>query len=118
MQMLMISHRYYHFGVVKALLDAGLLPKVVTGTSGGALVAALLCTRTNEELKQILVPELAHKITACHDDTWVSDTTIARIERINTNPLHRLGCNGGRKPERGSIVSTGRGGVAGLPGGV
>ncbi|RPB21678.1 patatin-domain-containing protein [Terfezia boudieri ATCC MYA-4762] len=61
---------YYHLGVVKALLDADLLPKVVTGTSGGALVAALLCTRTNTELKQILVPELAHKITACHDDTW------------------------------------------------
>ncbi|KAF8422428.1 patatin-like phospholipase domain-containing protein [Tirmania nivea] len=61
---------YYHLGVVKALLDADLLPKVVTGTSGGALVAALLCTRTNVELKKILVPELAHKITACHDDTW------------------------------------------------
>ena len=27
---------YYHFGVVKALLDAGLLPDVITGTSGGA----------------------------------------------------------------------------------
>ena len=72
-QMLTIFHRYYHLGVVKALLGAGLLPKVVTGTSGGALVAALLCTRTNAELKQILVPELAHKITACHDDTWVSE---------------------------------------------
>lgn len=57
---------------MKALLDADLLPKVVTGTSGGALVAALLCTRTNAELKQLLVPKLAQKITACQDDTWVS----------------------------------------------
>ena len=39
---------YYHFGVAKALLDAGLLPEVITGTSGGALVAALLCSRTDE----------------------------------------------------------------------
>jgi len=65
------SNRYYHFGVIKALLDENLLPKVVTGTSGGALVAALLCTRTDEELKLLLVPELAEKITACHDSTLV-----------------------------------------------
>ena len=63
---------YYHFGVAKALLDAGLLPEVITGTSGGALVAGLLCTRTDEELKKLLVPALAHRITACSDDifTW------------------------------------------------
>ncbi|KAH9868412.1 hypothetical protein J1614_007484 [Plenodomus biglobosus] len=64
---------YYHFGVAKALLDADLLPEVITGTSGGALVAALLCTRTDEELKKLLVPALAHRITACHDSftTWL-----------------------------------------------
>ena len=62
---------YYHFGVVKAHLDAGLLPTVITGTSGGALVAALVCTRTDEELKKLLVPALAQKITACHDDIFV-----------------------------------------------
>ncbi|KAF2275902.1 patatin-domain-containing protein [Westerdykella ornata] len=60
---------YYHFGVAKALIDANLLPDVIAGTSGGALVAALLCTRTDEELKRLLVPALAHRITACHDDT-------------------------------------------------
>lgn len=64
------SFAYYHFGVVKAHLDADLLPTVITGTSGGALVAALVCTRTDEELKKLLVPALANKITACHDDTW------------------------------------------------
>ncbi|KAI8937755.1 hypothetical protein NX059_005455 [Plenodomus lindquistii] len=64
---------YYHFGVAKALLDADLLPEVITGTSGGALVAALLCTRTDEELKKLLVPALAHRLTACHESTleWV-----------------------------------------------
>ncbi|KAF2021855.1 patatin-domain-containing protein [Aaosphaeria arxii CBS 175.79] len=60
---------YYHFGVAKALLDAGLMPEVITGTSGGALVAALLGTRTDDELKNLLVPALAHRITAAHDDT-------------------------------------------------
>jgi predicted acylesterase/phospholipase RssA len=61
---------YYHFGIAKALLDANLLPQVITGTSGGALVAALLATRTDDELKKLLVPALAHRITACHDSTW------------------------------------------------
>lgn len=56
-----------HFGVVKAFLDAGLLPRVITGTSAGGLVAALVCTRTDEELKLLIRPELAHKITACSE---------------------------------------------------
>lgn len=66
------SFAYYHFGVVKALLDADLLPDVITGTSGGALVASLVATRTNDELKQLLVPALAHKIKACSEpiSTW------------------------------------------------
>ncbi|ORY69824.1 patatin-like phospholipase [Pseudomassariella vexata] len=64
---------YYHFGVVKALLEADQIPDVITGTSGGALVAALVATRTNEELKNLLVPALAHKITACSEPftTWL-----------------------------------------------
>ncbi|KAJ2906706.1 hypothetical protein MKZ38_000442 [Zalerion maritima] len=62
---------YYHFGVVKALLEANLLPDVITGTSGGALVASLVATRTNEELKELLVPALATRITACHDKMLV-----------------------------------------------
>ncbi|ROT36049.1 FabD/lysophospholipase-like protein [Sodiomyces alkalinus F11] len=67
------SFAYYHFGVVKALLEADLLPDVITGTSGGALVAALVATRTNEELKQLLVPALATRITACREPitTWL-----------------------------------------------
>jgi len=58
---------YYHFGVVKAFLEADLLPKVVTGTSAGGLVAALTCTRTDDELRELLIPELADRITACED---------------------------------------------------
>ncbi|KAL2752887.1 hypothetical protein ACRALDRAFT_1052658 [Sodiomyces alcalophilus JCM 7366] len=66
------SFAYYHFGIIKALLEADLLPDVITGTSGGALVAALVATRTNEELKQLLVPALATRLTACSEPitTW------------------------------------------------
>lgn len=62
---------YTHFGVVKALLDNDLLPSIVSGTSCGGLIAALTCTRTDEELKKLLVPELARKITACEDPWYI-----------------------------------------------
>ncbi|KAG0199870.1 hypothetical protein BGX28_006920 [Mortierella sp. GBA30] len=64
---------YYHLGVVRALLQAGVLPTVITGTSAGALLAALVCCRTDEELNEALVPELASKFTACADSifTWL-----------------------------------------------
>lgn len=63
---------YYHFGVVKALLDSNLLPSVVLGTSGGGIVAGLVCTRNDQELLASLVPELADKITAFGEPflTW------------------------------------------------
>lgn len=62
---------YTHFGIVKALLDNEALPKIISGTSGGGLVAALACTRTDEELRKLLVPQLARKITACEDPWYV-----------------------------------------------
>ena len=64
---------YYHFGVIKALIDADLLPEVMTGTSGGALVASLIATRTDEELKRLMVPALAYRINACSEaiTTWL-----------------------------------------------
>lgn len=78
---------YYHFGVVKALLEEDLLPDVITGTSGGALVAGLVATRTNDELKQLLVPALAYRITACSDPffNWVRRwyNTGARFDSVD-----------------------------------
>ncbi|GAA5856076.1 hypothetical protein JCM8547_002968 [Rhodosporidiobolus lusitaniae] len=80
------SFGYYHFGVVRALLDQDLLPRVVTGTSAGAIVAAFLCTRTNAELKTLLIPTLADRITACEDSmaVWIKRAwkTGARFDTV------------------------------------
>jgi predicted acylesterase/phospholipase RssA len=62
---------YYHFGVLKALLDTGNLPQIITGTSGGAVVAALAATRTDDELKRLLVPALAYRIRASPDSLLI-----------------------------------------------
>ena len=47
-------------GVVKALLENECMPSIVTGTSGGAIVAAMLATRTDEEmLSEVIQPDIA-----------------------------------------------------------
>ncbi|RUS17453.1 lipase 5 [Endogone sp. FLAS-F59071] len=64
---------YYHLGVIKALLENQLLPSVITGTSAGGLIAALVCCRTDAELVPLLIPRLATHLTACADPipVWV-----------------------------------------------
>ena len=48
---------FFHGGVVKSLVEHDLLPDVISGASAGSIIAALVGTRTNEELKNILTPE-------------------------------------------------------------
>ena len=48
---------YFHFGVAKALLDQGLLPNVISGSSAGSIVASVLGSRSDEELKGFLTAE-------------------------------------------------------------
>ncbi|GAB4820072.1 hypothetical protein N2152v2_007118 [Parachlorella kessleri] len=45
------SFGFYHVGVWIELLKQGLLPKVLTGSSAGSIVASSLCVRTDEELQ-------------------------------------------------------------------
>ncbi|OJD23739.1 hypothetical protein ACJ73_04907 [Blastomyces percursus] len=43
-----------HLGVVKALFLKGLLPRIITGTATGALIAALVAVHTDDELIPVL----------------------------------------------------------------
>ncbi len=54
---------YFHVGVVKALWGQGLLPNILSGSSGGAFVGSVLATHTDDELEKIFDPEyLVHEI--------------------------------------------------------
>lgn len=44
----------FHMGVVKALFLRGLLPRIITGTATGALIAALVAIHKEEELPDVL----------------------------------------------------------------
>lgn len=44
------SFGLFHLGVVKALYEHKLLPRIISGSSIGALTAALVCIRTENEI--------------------------------------------------------------------
>jgi NTE family protein len=51
---------FYHLGVVKILLEHGLLPKVISGSSAGSLVAGVLGTHTDKQLERFYDPANVH----------------------------------------------------------
>lgn len=51
------TYLFFHIGVLKALWQQNLLPNVLSGSSGGALVAAVAGTRKPSELGEAFEPE-------------------------------------------------------------
>lgn len=43
-----------HVGVLKALFDAQLLPRIISGASAGSIVCAVMCTKTDEEIPELI----------------------------------------------------------------
>jgi len=43
----------YHFGIIKALWEQNLLPRVISGASVGSLVAGIVATHTDDELPRV-----------------------------------------------------------------
>lgn len=50
---------FFHLGVIKVLRTAGLLPRVLSGASAGAVMGGLLATRTDVELNLLHEDEFA-----------------------------------------------------------
>ena len=62
--------RCYHFGAVKALLETRLLPHIISGTSAGSVIGALVCTRTEDELRRDLRPEVLAPKMSIFASSW------------------------------------------------
>lgn len=43
----------HHMGVLDALNDVGLLPRIISGSSSGSIMAAMICTRSDDELEAL-----------------------------------------------------------------
>ena len=52
---------FFHGGVVKSLVEHDLMPDVISGASAGSIIAALVGTRTDDELKEILEPKVIYE---------------------------------------------------------
>lgn len=70
----------YHCGHIRALLETGCLPHIVSGTSAGSVIAAVLCTRTDEELVEDLKPEVIVKHMTCFERPWME-----RLKSVYSN---------------------------------
>ncbi|MDH3274906.1 MAG: DUF3336 domain-containing protein [Gammaproteobacteria bacterium] len=54
---------FFHVGAVKALWQQGLLPQILSGSSGGALVSTVISTNQDKNLEDFFQPEnLVHEI--------------------------------------------------------
>lgn len=60
----------YHFGIIKALLEMGCLPNIISGTSAGSVVGAIVCTRTDDEIRRDLDPAILATKLKCFSLPW------------------------------------------------
>lgn len=71
----------YHTGVVKALHDNNLLPRVLSGASVGAIVVAMLGTRTDEEIRTLFDDD-DHQLTLEFFPTQSEASWSQRFKRL------------------------------------
>jgi TAG lipase/steryl ester hydrolase/phospholipase A2/LPA acyltransferase len=63
---------FYHVGVVKALMENGLLPRVISGASAGSIVCAMIGTRTDDECREDLF-QVKGTVAPGHHGTLMTD---------------------------------------------
>ena len=66
----------FHLGVCKALVLQGLLPTIISGSSGGAIIAAIVCTRDDEELETLLQSEMLAEMFNLVHAAYEADTKL------------------------------------------
>ena len=66
----------FHLGVCKALVLQDLLPTIISGSSGGAIIAAIMCTRDDEELVALLRSEMLSEMFNLVHAAYEADTKL------------------------------------------
>jgi TAG lipase/steryl ester hydrolase/phospholipase A2/LPA acyltransferase len=72
-----------HVGVLKALHEAKLLPRIISGASAGSIVCAVLCTRIDEEIPAVL-EMFPHGDLAVFEEEGREDGILERVRRLLT----------------------------------
>ncbi len=85
---------FHHLGVVKALFEAGLLPTILSGASTGAMIAAGVCTRDDDELRDLFArPEQMRLdgLALAPPGEMLRSRALLRSERLYDVLLHNVG---------------------------
>ncbi|OLN96958.1 Lipase 4-like protein 1 [Colletotrichum chlorophyti] len=72
-----------HIGVLKALFEVKLLPRIISGASAGSIVSAVICTRTDEEMPR-LIKEFPYGDLAVFDAEENPDGVFDHMRRLLT----------------------------------
>ncbi|OCK83476.1 patatin-domain-containing protein [Lepidopterella palustris CBS 459.81] len=70
-----------HIGVVKCLWKARLLPRIISGASAGSIVCAVLCTKTDAEVPQLL-EEFCYGDLNVFEKEGQEDTVVQKAARF------------------------------------
>jgi len=85
---------FYHLGVVKALFEADVLPTVLSGASMGAMIAAGVATRTDDELAEMFAdPDQLERrgLAMAAPGQVVLRRALLRPERLLATIRHNVG---------------------------
>jgi TAG lipase/steryl ester hydrolase/phospholipase A2/LPA acyltransferase len=70
-----------HIGVVKCLWQSRLLPRIISGASAGSIVCAVLCTKTDAEIPQVL-EDFCHGDLAVFEREGEEEGLIKKVTRF------------------------------------
>ena len=70
-----------HIGVLKTLWEAKLLPRIISGASAGSIVCAVMCTRTDEEIPDLLA-SFCHGDLAVFEEEGNEDGLLRKVARF------------------------------------
>ncbi|KAJ5731321.1 uncharacterized protein N7483_005829 [Penicillium malachiteum] len=70
-----------HIGVLKALYEAKMIPRIISGASAGSIVCAVFCTRNDEELPALL-DTYAHGDFAVFNETGQEENIFQKTARF------------------------------------
>ncbi|KAI1849198.1 hypothetical protein JX266_005159 [Neoarthrinium moseri] len=72
-----------HIGVLKAMFEVKLLPRIISGASAGSIVCAVICTRTDDEIPQ-LIEEFPYGDLAVFEEDGNEDGIVDHLRRLLT----------------------------------
>ncbi|RKP10143.1 acyl transferase/acyl hydrolase/lysophospholipase [Thamnocephalis sphaerospora] len=73
-----------HIGVLRALKECSLIPRVISGASSGSIVASIICTHTDDELDALMQP-VTHGRCQNFFDSFEVDGVYSKLKRFVTD---------------------------------